>query len=147
MAEEYAPDLEAYSWSMVIRFPIRDGAGPDTHIGGFDVDITGQKATEQQLKASEQRFRAFAEAHPVPLFIADLDTGRGDLRQPALRRAVPDPARRTARRHHAVGSTPTRPNGRGMVDWVRRQGFLNGLEVRLRRADGSEFWGAFTSQA
>ncbi len=48
IVEEYAPGLDAYSWSLVIRFPIRDGQGRITHIGGFDVDITRQKATEQQ---------------------------------------------------------------------------------------------------
>ena len=74
--EEYTPGLDAYSWSLVIRFPIRDGGGRITHIGGFDVDITPLKETEQRLKASEQRFRALAEAHPVPLFITELDTGR-----------------------------------------------------------------------
>ena len=34
---------------MVIRFPIRDGRGRITHIGGFDVDISSGKAMEQGL--------------------------------------------------------------------------------------------------
>ncbi|HSA82012.1 MAG TPA: PAS domain S-box protein [Geminicoccaceae bacterium] len=145
VAEEYAPDLEAYSWSLVIRFPILDGQARTTHIGGFHVDITGQKATEQQLKASEQRFRAFAEAHPVPLFIADLDTGRVIFASPPcaelLRTPLPQLLAGTTLSIYA--DPADRP---GMIDLVRRQGFLNGTEVRLRRADGSEFWGAFTSK-
>ena len=143
--EEYTPDLAAYSWSLVIRFPIRDGHGRSTHIGGFHVDITGQKATEQQLKASEQRFRAFAEAHPVPLFIADLDSGRVIFASPPCAEMFRTPlaellAGTTASIYADPGERP------GMVELVKRQGFLNGFEVRLRRGDGSEFWGAFTSK-
>jgi PAS domain S-box-containing protein len=145
VVEEYTPDLGAYSWGMVIRFPIRDGQGRTTHIGGFHVDITGQKATEQQLKASEQRFRAFAEAHPVPLFIADLDTHRVIFASPPCAELL-----RTPLPQLLAGTTTTiyadPADQPGLIELVRRQGFLNGYEVRLRRADGSEFWGAFTSK-
>jgi PAS domain S-box-containing protein len=145
VAEEYTPDLEDYSWSMVIRFPIRDGQGRTTHIGGFHVGITGQKATEQQLKSSEQRFRAFAEAHPVPLFISHLETGRVIFASPPCAELFRTPlAELLAGTTASIYADPAdRP---GMVEMVRRQGFLNGVEVRLRRADGSEFWGAFTSK-
>jgi PAS domain S-box-containing protein len=143
--QEYTPDLEAYSWSMVIRFPIRDGQGRTTHIGGFHVDITQQKSTEQQLKASEQRFRAFAEAHPVPLFIADLDTHRVIFASPPcaelLRTPLPQLLAGTTTEIYADPADQP-----GLIELVRRQGFLNGVEVRLRRADGSEFWAAFTSK-
>ncbi len=75
VAEEHTPTLDAYRWSMVIRFPIRAGDGKITHIGGFHVDITERKAMEEALKASEQRFRVLAEAHPVPLFIVRVADG------------------------------------------------------------------------
>jgi two-component system NtrC family sensor kinase len=50
VVEEHTPALDAYSWSMVIRFPIRSGDGEITHIGGFHVDITERKAMEEALK-------------------------------------------------------------------------------------------------
>lgn len=74
--EEYLEGLQAYGWSMVIRFPVRDAQGNITHIGGFDVDISTQKAAERTLKESEQRFRQFAEAHPVPLMVLRLADSR-----------------------------------------------------------------------
>ncbi|MFO1068105.1 MAG: PAS domain S-box protein [Geminicoccaceae bacterium] len=67
--EEYTPGVEAYRWSIVIRFALRDPAGTITHIGGFHVDNTAQKRAEDALRESEQRFRRFAEAHPVPLLV------------------------------------------------------------------------------
>ena len=145
VVEEFAPDLEDYAWSMVIRFPIRDGKGQTIQIGGFHVDISRQKAIEQQLKASEQRFRAFAEAHPVPLFIADLDSHRVIFASPPCAELL-----RTPLPELLAGTTTTiyadPADQPGLIELVRRQGFLNGHEVHLRRADGSEFWGAFTSK-
>jgi PAS domain S-box-containing protein len=143
--EEYTAGLDAYSWSLVIRFPIRDGGGRITHIGGFDVDITQLKATEQRLRASEQRFRALAEAHPVPLFITELETGRVIFASPPCAELLQIPL------PELVGGTTMRiytdPGDRArMAAQLKREGCLNGAEVRLRRPDGSEFWAAYTSK-
>src|SRR6476620_2627021 len=39
MHEEHLPTSQDYTWSMVIRFPVRDDADQITHIAGFDVNI------------------------------------------------------------------------------------------------------------
>jgi PAS domain S-box-containing protein len=145
VSEEHLPNTDSYTWDLVIRFPVRDPDGRITHIGGFDVDITARKAMEEALKTSEQRFRAFAEAHPVPLFLTQVDTGKvifasppcaqllrvplDELRADTVLRFYPDPRDRAK-----------------VVDQIRRDGTLDGVEVRLRRADGSEFWAALTSR-
>jgi PAS domain S-box-containing protein len=59
--EEHLPGLDAYAWSMVIRFPVKDQAGNVTHVGGIDLDITAQKRAQAELESSEQRFRAVVE--------------------------------------------------------------------------------------
>ncbi len=140
VVEERIPDLEAYHWSMVIRFPIRDDDGRITHIGGFHVDISQQKAIEQRLKASEQRFRAFAEAHPVPLFIADLETAQVIFASPpfALLFGIPLPELLAGTTHRFYVDPGERP---AVIAELKRQGRLDGFELRLRRADGSQFWG------
>jgi PAS domain S-box-containing protein len=145
VSEEHLPNTDSYTWDLVIRFPVRDPGGRITHIGGFDVDITARKAMEEALKTSEQRFRAFAEAHPVPLFLTQVETGKvifasppcaqllrvplDELRADTVLRFYPDPSDRAR-----------------IVEQIRRDGTLDGVEVRLRRADGSEFWAALTSQ-
>jgi PAS domain S-box-containing protein len=145
VSEEHLPNPDEYTWELVIRFPVRGPDGDITHIGGFDVDITARKAMEEALKASEQRFRAFAEAHPVPLFISEIESGRVIFASPPcaqlLRmpldelyagttlRLYPDPAHRAK-----------------LVELVRRDGAADGVEALLRRADGTEFWAALTSR-
>ncbi|MEK0083028.1 PAS domain S-box protein [Benzoatithermus flavus] len=74
--EEHQPSLDAYQWSIVIRFPIRDASGAVAVVGGFALDITERKRAEAALVASEQRFRTIADLHPTPMLIARLDDRR-----------------------------------------------------------------------
>jgi PAS domain S-box-containing protein len=145
MSEEHLPNPDSYAWDLVIRFPVRGPDGRITHIGGFDVDITARKAMEEALKTSEQRFRAFAEAHPVPLFIAHMDTAKVIFASPPcaelLRVPLGELLAGTTLRFYADPDDRTK-----VMDQIRRDGVLDGVEVRLRRADGSEFWAAFTSR-
>ena len=145
VSEEHLPNPDSYAWDLVIRFPVRGPDGRITHIGGFDVDITARKAMEEALKRSEQRFRAFAEAHPVPLFIAHMDTAKVIFASPPcaelLRVPLGELLAGTTVRFYADPDDRTK-----VMDQIRRDGVLDGVEVRLRRADGSEFWAAFTSQ-
>ena len=70
--EECLEGRDAYAWSMVIRFPVRDAAGRIVQIGGFDLDITAQKRALAELAASEERLRGPSPRDPVPMSIARL---------------------------------------------------------------------------
>ncbi|HEX5077995.1 MAG TPA: PAS domain S-box protein [Geminicoccaceae bacterium] len=143
--EHHLAERETYAWIMSIRFPIRDQTGAITHIGGFAVDITERKAMEEALKASEQQFRVLAEAHPVPLFIVRLADGRIMVATPPCEPLLKVPLA------ELIGDSLLRfcadPETSAKVEErIEQEGALNGLEVRLRRADGSEFWGSLTSR-
>ena len=134
-----------YAWSLVIRFPIRDEQGRITQIGGFDVDIGDRRAMEQALQASEQRFRALTEAHPVPVAIASADGGTMLYASPPLAELMGVP------QEELIGADVARfyadPSVRPrLIAKLRRDGALRGEEVRMRRGDGTEFWAAFTSK-
>ena len=145
VTEEHLPNPEEYTWELVIRFPVRGPDGRITHIGGFDVDITARKAMEEALKASEQRFRAFAEAHPVPLFISQIETGKVIFASPPCAQLLRMPLDEL-RSGNTLRLYPDPEHRAKLVDQVRRDGAVEGLEVRLRRADGTEFWAALTSR-
>ena len=67
--EEFQPSLDAYQWSMVIWFPIRDAQGEIAVVGCFALDITRSKLAEAEVKASAERFRTIADIHPTPMVI------------------------------------------------------------------------------
>lgn len=50
--EEFLPDHENYSWSLVVRFPIAVKEGDPARIGGFDIDLTDLKRAEAELQRS-----------------------------------------------------------------------------------------------
>ena len=53
--EEHLEGREAYAWSLVIRFPVRDADGRIVQIGGFDLDITAQKRALAELRPASER--------------------------------------------------------------------------------------------
>ena len=119
---------DAFAWSMVIRFPVRDGAGQHHRHRRVDVDITAQKRAEQALRASEARLAAFLEHAPVGMYLKDSKaatcwptarwaslrpTGRGDDRPPRRPRSRRPRSRpRSSRRRGTV----TEPGARVLVE-------------------------------
>jgi PAS domain S-box-containing protein len=145
VCEEHLPDLDAYRWAMVIRFPVLDPSGAITHVGGFHVDITRTKQVEDLLKHSEQRFRTIAEAHPVPMVIAgvpDLEPLFANIAFEELFRLTPGDLRRT----DAGSLYADRTDRKRVRQLIRRRGRLDGYELVLRRGDGSLFPASLASR-
>ncbi|SEJ66922.1 PAS domain S-box-containing protein [Sphingomonas sp. OV641] len=51
--EEFLPDLDAYGWSLVVRFPVLV-EGEQARIGGFDIDLSERKRAEAELARSRE---------------------------------------------------------------------------------------------
>lgn len=52
--EEHIPNVGAYEWTLVVRFPIEQSPGGPIHIGGFDIDITSQKRAEIEVAQARE---------------------------------------------------------------------------------------------
>ncbi len=138
IVEEHAPQLEAYRWSLVFRFPLRQPDGRITHIGGFHVDTTEAKRAEQALRDSEQRFRRFAEDHPVPLVVLRLPDTRVLFVSPAYVALFQHSAAELDRLDkHALWANPD--DRAPYLEQLVRDGEVREREVMLRRKDGSTF--------
>jgi PAS domain S-box-containing protein len=91
VVEEHTPDLDAYGWSMVIRFPMRGGDGRIAQIGGFHVDITPQKRAEAELRDSEARLTGFMNNAPIGMYLKDAE-GRYVMANPEMGKVFGRPA-------------------------------------------------------
>jgi len=65
-------------WSYEVKFPIRDAGGTVVALGGIAVDISTLKRTEQALRDSEARMRAFMDHAPMLIYLKDIE-GRYQL--------------------------------------------------------------------
>ncbi|MFZ1429699.1 MAG: PAS domain S-box protein [Geminicoccaceae bacterium] len=110
--EEYQASLDAYKWSIVIRFPIFDAHGKVSIVGGFALDITERKRAEAALKASEARLAAFMENAPVGMYLKDRE-GRYLVANPEMANVFGRPV------EEIIGSTPEELLAEGEAPGIR----------------------------
>ncbi|MCC6751563.1 MAG: EAL domain-containing protein [Deltaproteobacteria bacterium] len=105
----------------------------------LSIESRERRLFEEALRHSEARFRAIAEAAPIPMLVMRLSDGAclyGNAELAALA-GVP--------LSQLIGRpTPdffVNPGERqGLVDELRRVGFVRDREVQVRRVDGSQAW-------
>ena len=99
-------------------------------------DLTERKLMEQQLRLSERRFRAIAEAQPITVVICRAEDGVIRYANPAAARAalVP-PDRLVGRKVTDFFGDPV--SYERFLDILRERGSLEAVPGRMRRADGT----------
>ena len=136
--EEHLEGLDAYAWSLVLRFPIRDDQGEIIQIGGSNVDITTQKHAQEAIGESEQRFRALIEADPMPLVAVRLAARRSLFASPAFLDALGTTL--DAVLQGDIAWFYADPAMRALVfERLGRERRIDALELELAPADGSRF--------
>ena len=113
-----------------------------TRQGGLVVtrtDITAQKEMEQALRDSEALIRKVVETNPLPLTMCCCEDGQILFESPAYKalfgreNASTQP---TSSREYYVDPS-VRP---ALIERLLEAGRVDDCEVRLKRADGSQFW-------
>ncbi|MGE0120925.1 MAG: PAS domain S-box protein [Dongiaceae bacterium] len=74
--EVHFPERERLPWTYEVRFPIRDGAGAITAIGGIAIDIADRKRAELALRDSEARLRRAQQQAKLAYWHWQLDAER-----------------------------------------------------------------------
>jgi PAS domain S-box-containing protein len=118
---------------------VKDESGKILRSLGMVHDITERKKAEQELKESEERFRAIADASPVPIAVSRVSGGQilytnrayneafGFAEGELIGRKAPD-----------LYADPGDRNI--LIRILDEQGFLANCEVRVKQADGTPFW-------
>lgn len=103
------------------------------------LDILRREETERQLRESEERFRAMAEANPVPVMISRFSDGRFLYVNNRLVEMLNTP------REKILGQSTTdyysRPEDRmQLMRVLSREGQVKDYELKAKRLDGSPWW-------
>ncbi len=109
------------------------------------IDVTESKKSEEALRESEQRFRAISEAAPVAIGVAGVPSGEILFVNPAYVKALGYGQSDLIGR--AAADVYWDPADRQrMVELLGRTGQVTDYEVRLKREDGSSFWGLLSAR-
>ena len=132
--ENYSRDLDKWFDVFVYR------AGRN-RFAYMVMDITARKQAETALKESEERFRLLSEASPVLISVTRLSDGTVLYVNQAYTESL------GYRADHVIGMKATNiyfnPTDReAMIEHLNRQGFLNNYEIKVKRGDGTPFWGS-----
>jgi len=71
-------------WVETTLSPLRDSEGNITSVVAFARDITERKQTEEQLRQSEQRYKALFEGTSEGILVADVETHKYLFANPAI---------------------------------------------------------------
>jgi sigma-B regulation protein RsbU (phosphoserine phosphatase) len=104
------------------------------------LEAQARRRAEEAVRASEARFRKLVEIAPVPILVSRLTDGRILYANHGLELLL-----RTDREAILARSTTDfyyDPSERAeLIATLRRDGFLKERELRIRRPDGTTFWG------
>ncbi|MEQ8356157.1 MAG: PAS domain S-box protein [Kiloniellaceae bacterium] len=136
-----------------VEFQLQDGTWLQTsthpiHGGGrvyLRTDITKLKRIEESLRQSEQQFRILVENNPLPLWLTDTYSGDVLYHSPAAAELL-GYSWPVTEHYKSVRSFATPEEREACTNELIETGRLDGRVTRLKKADGTEFWGAVSSR-
>jgi PAS domain S-box-containing protein len=133
--------LKSGTWLQITSHPTSNGGRVYIR-----TDITRLKHAEKSLRESEEHFRSIVEGNPSPVRVTDLDTTETLYESPAaaalLGRVDPDEKCTPLREAHVDPKVFD-----NVIVALKANGRVDGREIELKRADGTKFWAAWSSQA
>jgi two-component system, cell cycle sensor histidine kinase and response regulator CckA len=84
MREVYFPERKELPWTYEVKFPVRNGAGEITGIGGIAIDISDRKRAEAERQRTEMLLQSFLDNAPMAMAVKDVERRFVMLNAPAV---------------------------------------------------------------
>jgi len=127
------------SWFMASNSKTRGG-----QYVGIRIDITERKRMEEALLESEEMFRRVLDACPIPITMYNVSNSTVLYETPAAIRLFGAPAKSGELNRSSRWADPLERDR--MLARLREKGFLEGVEVEYRKADGTVFPAAISAR-
>jgi PAS domain S-box-containing protein len=141
---EYVIGGERSVW-LGSKAPIKNERGEVAYVATVSVDISERKRAEEELRHSEQKFRRIVEAHPLPVWLVDVESGRVLYESPAAAALLglewPATEQRNVRDYYVDPADRVR-----YLAQIQETGEVRDMEFQVRRRDGSAIWVSLTSR-
>ena len=141
---EYIIDGQRSVW-LGSKAPIKNDKGEIAYVATIAIDITERKRAEEELRQSEQKFRRIVEAHPLPVWLVDVDSGKVLYESPAAAHLLglewPASIQRNVRDYYANPADRVR-----YLAQLQETGEVRDMEFQVKRGDGSKIWVSMTSR-
>ncbi len=108
-------------------------------------DITRLKRMEQDLRASERRFRSIVEGHPIPLVIADVDRKQILYANPSAAHLLQSPVEAIVHRNPADFFVK-REDRQSILQMLDNEESFEGVEVEVQLPNGTRIPVAITAR-
>lgn len=128
-----------YRWIRDDLALLRDPEGRPAEIIGAMVDISERKVAEEALADSERRYRLLFERNQAAIFRTTLDGRILDCNE-AYAQLLGYRTCDEMRTHNSSDFYFSAEDRKDLIAKMQAEGGVSGLEMRLRRKDGSELW-------
>jgi len=127
------------------KAPIMNDKGEVAYVATVAIDITERKRAEEDLRQSEQKFRRIVEAHPLPVWLVEVESGKVLYESPAAADLLglewPATEDRNVRDYYADPADRVR-----YLAQIQETGEVRDMEFQVKRHDGKTVWVSLTSR-
>jgi PAS domain S-box-containing protein len=134
-------------WGSVTARVVYDENGENPYFDCAIIDITDRKRVEEELKESEERYRALVQNVPVAVYrTTPGPKGKFVMANPTCLRIFGFDSEEEIKKIDICDLYVNPEGRRAFSEMLLSKGKVEGLELALKKKDGTVFWGSVTAR-